>query len=97
VQELEPLDEQLRRWLDRLAVLRGTETASRKWAELSAAAERRGRPRPIHETWIADCCLVHELPLATLNVKDFDDFAEHEGRTPLGRAGQQTAPGNDTL
>jgi hypothetical protein len=23
--------------------------------------------------------LTYELPLATLNMKDFDDFAEHEG------------------
>jgi predicted nucleic acid-binding protein len=23
----------------------------------------------------------HDLPLATLNVKDFEDFAEHEGLT----------------
>jgi hypothetical protein len=25
------------------------------------------------------CCLVRELPLATLNTKDYADFAEHEG------------------
>jgi predicted nucleic acid-binding protein len=32
--------------------------------------------------WIAACCLVHDLPLATLNLKDFEDFedfAEHHG------------------
>jgi predicted nucleic acid-binding protein len=29
--------------------------------------------------WIAACCLVHDLPLATLNIKDFEDFAEHHG------------------
>jgi hypothetical protein len=27
-------------------------------------------------TWA--CCLVRDLPLATLNVKDYADFAEHE-------------------
>ena len=32
-----------------------------------------------HDSWIAACCLVRELPLATLNIKDFADFAEHEG------------------
>jgi hypothetical protein len=30
-------------------------------------------------TWIAACCLARELPLATLNLKDFADFVEHEG------------------
>jgi len=25
------------------------------------------------------CCLPYELPLATLNTKDFEDFAEHRG------------------
>jgi predicted nucleic acid-binding protein len=84
--------ERLLRWLDGFAVLRGTEAVSQKWGELSAVAERRGRPRPIHDTWIAACCLVHELPLATLNVKDFDDFAEHEGLILLGRADEQTPP-----
>jgi predicted nucleic acid-binding protein len=24
-------------------------------------------------------CLTHDLPLATLNIKDFSDFAEHHG------------------
>jgi len=38
-----------------------------------------GRPRPFNDTWIAACCLVRELPLATFNHKDFADFAEHEG------------------
>jgi hypothetical protein len=39
---------------------------------------RRGRPRPQNDTWIAACCLVYDLPLATLNVKDFQDFVDHE-------------------
>jgi len=40
---------------------------------------RAGRARPINDTWIAACCLVADLPLATLNLKDFEDFAEHDG------------------
>jgi hypothetical protein len=36
-------------------------------------------PAPANDTWIAACCLVRELPLATFNTKDFVDFAEHEG------------------
>jgi predicted nucleic acid-binding protein len=38
-----------------------------------------GRPRPVNDTWVAACCLAYDLPLATLNVKDFADFAEHDG------------------
>jgi predicted nucleic acid-binding protein len=47
--------------------------------EIAASAERRGRPRPQNDTWVAACCPAYELPLATLNVKDFRDFAQHEG------------------
>jgi len=43
-----------------------------------------GRPRPHNDSWIAACCLVYDLPLATLNIKDFADFAEHEGLRIIG-------------
>ena len=46
---------------------------------ISAHATARGRPRPPNDTWVAACCLTYDLPLATLNTKDFDDFADHEG------------------
>lgn len=39
----------------------------------------RTRPRPVNDTGSPACCLVRELPLATLNIKDFSDFSEHEG------------------
>jgi predicted nucleic acid-binding protein len=29
--------------------------------------------------WIAACCLTHDLPPATLNVKDYLDFVEYHG------------------
>jgi predicted nucleic acid-binding protein len=34
---------------------------------------------PVKDTWIAACCLVHRLPLATFNTKDFADVAQHDG------------------
>lgn len=34
---------------------------------------------PQNDSWIAACCLTYGAPLATLNRKDFRDFAEHEG------------------
>ena len=50
-----------------------------RWGEIQAYAQLRGRPRPTNDSWIAACCLVRELPLATFNIKDYADFAEHEG------------------
>ena len=55
------------------------------WGELQARAVRRGRPRPVNDTWIAARRLVRDLPLATLNVKDYADFAEHESLALLAR------------
>jgi predicted nucleic acid-binding protein len=72
---------ELTRWLAHMAVLPGTEDVATAWGQISAAAIQRGRPRPINDTWIAACCLVYDLPLATHNVKDFDDFVQHEGLT----------------
>jgi hypothetical protein len=66
-------------WLASVVVLPYNRRVSRTWGAISAAASRRGRPRPANDTWIAACCLARGLPLATLNVKDFADFAEHEG------------------
>ncbi len=34
--------------------------------------------------WIAACCLAYEAPLATLNLKDYEDFTEHHGLRILG-------------
>ena len=54
------------------------EQVATRWGELQAYAQLRGRPRPTNDSWIAVCCLVRDLPLATFNTKDFADFAEHE-------------------
>lgn len=69
----------LENWLGGVIVLPCTEDVARTWGRISAAAIQRGRTRPANDTWIAACTLTHGLPLATLNVKDFEDFAEHEG------------------
>jgi len=65
-------------WLDGVGVLHSTDGIARIWGRLTAGAVQRGRPRPQNDTWIAACCLAKGLPLAPLNVKDFDYFAEHE-------------------
>jgi toxin FitB len=71
--------EELEQWLDRVVVLNSDDATSRTWGRISAAAQRRGRPRPVNDSWIAAYCLAHRFPLATFNVKDFEDFAVHEG------------------
>jgi predicted nucleic acid-binding protein len=62
-----------------VVVLPGSFRAATIWGEIQAHARLRGRPRPINDSWIAACCIARELPLATLNIKDYADFAEHEG------------------
>jgi len=75
---------ELEGWLATRPMLPYTDDVARLWGEISAHATRRGRPRPQNDTWIAAACLAFDLPLATLNVKDFRDFAEHEGLRLLG-------------
>jgi toxin FitB len=62
-----------------LLVLPYEQDVARRWGELQAYAQLRGRPRPANDTWIAACCLTRDVPLATFNLRDFEDFAEHEG------------------
>ena len=71
-------------WRRHVVVLPYSERVAIRWGELQARAERRGRPRPANDTWVAGCCLVRDLPLATLNLKDFKDFAEHDGLKVIG-------------
>lgn len=45
----------------------------------SLSQKHRLRPRPTNDMWIAAVCLTYGLPLATRNLKDFEDFAEYHG------------------
>jgi predicted nucleic acid-binding protein len=74
----------LEAWLSTRPTLPYDDAVARTWGEISAYATRRGRPRPQNDSWIAACCLTYDLPLATLNVKDFADFAEYEGLRIIG-------------
>jgi predicted nucleic acid-binding protein len=65
----------MQEFLAALLVLPYDQRVAARWGELQARAQLRGRPRPANDNWIAACCLVRELPLATCNAKD---FAEHE-------------------
>jgi len=70
---------ELTAWLRGAVRLGYDDEIARAWGELSAASTRRGRTSPANDTWIAACCLVEGLPLATRNVKDFAPFVEHHG------------------
>ncbi|MGH3499480.1 MAG: type II toxin-antitoxin system VapC family toxin [Nocardioidaceae bacterium] len=70
---------QLQEWLSDKPMIPAARAIAVRWGELSATANQRGRPRPVNDTWVAACCLAYGLPLATLNLKDFTDFAEHDG------------------
>ena len=69
--------------LSGVIVLSAGESVARRWGDMTAASQRRGRTQPINDSWIAATCLAHGLPLATLNVKDFHDLVDHEGLTLL--------------
>lgn len=66
-------------WLSSVYVLDYDEAVARTWGRLVAAGQRRGKTPQINDAWIAACCLVEGLPLATRNVKDYTDFADHHG------------------
>lgn len=66
-------------WKSGVAKLPGDEDTAEIWGQLSAAARFRGRPRPQNDMWIAASCISRRLPLATRNVRDFADFADHHG------------------
>ena len=74
----------LEAWMSQCVVLDAGRETGQTWGRLSASGKRRGRSHPINDTWIAACCLTDGLPLATLNTKDYADFAEHHGLTLVG-------------
>jgi predicted nucleic acid-binding protein len=74
----------LDQFLKQVTLLPYSRRVAERWGDLQAHAQLRRRPRPHNDTWIPACCLVRELPLATLNSKDFTDFADHEGLQLIG-------------
>jgi predicted nucleic acid-binding protein len=66
-------------WLAHVPKIWCDDTIARTWGRLSAETRRAGRPRPINDMWNAACCIAYGLPLATLNIKDYQDFVDHHG------------------
>lgn len=57
--------------LDELAVIPGDADVARRWGVMTGSLLRAGRPLPANDSWIAACCLHHDLPLLTYNPRDF--------------------------
>ncbi|GAA3971362.1 hypothetical protein GCM10022384_22890 [Streptomyces marokkonensis] len=76
--------QELADWLSGIPVLPGDEAVATTWGRLSAAGIQRGRPRPTNDMWVAAGALTYDLPLATLNLKDYEDFRLHHGLRILG-------------
>jgi len=66
-------------WLAGKPVIPGSKAIAAIWGGPSAAAAQRGRPCPANGTWVAARRLACQLPLATLNLRDFRDVAEYHG------------------
>jgi predicted nucleic acid-binding protein len=62
-------------------IMLGDEDIALRWGRLAAAAQRDGQPRPANDSWIAACCLVYGIPLATFNIKDYLYFKDEHGLT----------------
>ena len=71
-------------WLAKEPILTASLRVAKVWGAITAGAQRRGRPRPLNDTWIAACCIEGGLPLLTLNRRDFGDFVEHDGLVLVG-------------
>ena len=69
----------LQEWLAHTPIIESDHDIAVTWGDLSAAGAKRGQSRPQNDTWIAACCLVYDMPLATYNVRDFQDFADDHG------------------
>lgn len=67
---------ELERWFDqgvgRIQCFPWDSAVGLRWAALLADLRRRGRPMSIKDSLIAASALAHDVPLATLNRRDFE-------------------------
>jgi predicted nucleic acid-binding protein len=63
-------------WLQEIPAIPGDPLVARRWGELTGSALRAGRPLPANDAWIAACCLVHDVALATYNTRGFERIEE---------------------
>lgn len=64
-----------------------------QWAALHARFLGRLKEGGINDLWIAACCLVHGLPLATNNLSDFQSIARASPATAKSASRRARRPG----
>lgn len=62
-------------WLSRVEPIPGDGAVAERWGEITGRALAAGRPVPANDGWIAACCVTHGLPLATLNLRDYEGIS----------------------
>ncbi|MEZ0115389.1 putative nucleic acid-binding protein [Catenulispora sp. EB89] len=71
--------EELCEWLDPGRTIPGDETVARIWGRIVVAAQRTGTTPAANAAWIAAGCLSYGLPLATLDKRRYQPFADRYG------------------
>lgn len=66
-------------WCEHTVVLDITADIADQWGAMQALAHKRGRPRPVNDSWIAATCITEGVPLATFNHKDYADHVALDG------------------
>ncbi len=66
-------------WRRRVVLLRFDDAVATTWGGDSGPRATPRATSAVNDAWIAACCLVDGLPLATFNTKDFADFAQYDG------------------
>jgi predicted nucleic acid-binding protein len=59
-------------WIAQCAFIPADESVAYRWGQMTGSLLGAGRPLPTNDSWIAACCLRHDLPLATYNRRDFE-------------------------
>ncbi len=71
--------EELQRWIDDSSIVFADDSVAAIWGRLAAGARKVGRAVQVSDCWIAACCLAYDLPLMTMNGRDYQYFSEHHG------------------
>lgn len=70
-----PRTRSLEEAIGRCVVIPATAAVVDQWAKLYARFYGRLKDGGINDMWTAACCLVHDLPLVTANLSDFQTIA----------------------
>lgn len=66
-------------WLADKPVIPGSKAIAAIWGGRQPQPSTAGGALPGQRHLAAACCLARQLPLATLNLKDFKEVVEHHG------------------